>query len=618
MLRRLSTLLSACLALILPAALTSAEVSFQASVDKDVISRIGDRLIYTLTVTGAAEGEPELPPLKDFQIVRTTTSSQILVINGEATSSQSWNYVLVPTLAEEEKEILIPSAHLRSGGKTYASNALRVKIVKAAAPAPEPARPAAPAPSADRGRPSADRPLFIETSVDKKEVFEGEQVTLAFRLFSYGLQLANIQYAAPPTVGFLEESVSGQKNYEQERDGVPYVVNELKSAIFPLRAGELTVGSAELKGDVLVAARRGGRSMIDDFFADDFFSPFAYERRPFSLRSDPITVTVKPLPAEGRPADFSGAVGRFTMTAEASPRRVKAGEPITLTVRIAGEGNLDTARTAVFRPGEEFKTYSPEVETRKKAEGDRIGGEKVFKQVVIPLKEGAQAIPPVEFSWFDPAAAAYRSEKSAPIAITVDPAPAEGPAVLVEAAKAQGNKTGIALLQKDILYIKDASGGLVRSRRPFYGSAWYWAAHLLPLLVILATARIQSRRERLRSDRVYARKVRASRAARGRFREAARFLRAGETAKFYGAAHRALVCYLGDKLGLPSGAIDFESVAAKLKPAGAPPDLLADLQEAFNACDCARYAPSASAEGMAGFLEKAEGIVDRLERMKIR
>jgi hypothetical protein len=612
-------LISVCLAWGLPASLPAAEVSLRASVDKDVISRIGDRLIYTLTVEGATDGEPELPPLEGFQVLRTTVSTHVSVLNGQATSSKSWNYVLVPTLAEEEKEVEIPSAHLRHGGKTYASNSLRVRIVKASV-APPPSSPdGGTAPETARAQPAgANRPLFIETDVDKKEVFEGEQVTLSFRLFSYRLQLANIQYTPPPTVGFLEESVSGQKNFERVVAGVPYVVNELKSAIFPLRAGELAVGSAELKGDVLVPGRRGGRSLIDDFFADDFFSPFDFERRPFSLRSDPITVLVKPLPAEGRPADFSGAVGRFAMKAEASPRRVKAGEPITLTVSITGEGNVDSARMAVFRPGEAFKTYNPEVETRKKAEGDRLGGEKIFKQVVIPLKEGEQALSAVEFSWFDPSAGVYRVEKSEPIAIMVDPAPAEGPAMLVEAAPAGNGKTGIALLQKDILYIKDNPGELVHSRRSFYRNGWYWAAHLLPALLILATARFQSQRERLRSDRVYARKVRASRTARARFREAARLLKAGETAKFYAAAHRAMICYLGDKLGLPSGAVDCESVAPRIEKAGLPPEFLADVQDAFNVCDRARYAPSASSEGMADFLEKVEGIVDRLEKVKIR
>jgi len=93
--------------------------------------------------------------------------------------------------------------------------------------------------------------------------------------------------------------------------------------------------------------------------------------------------------------------------------------------------------------------------------------------------------------------------------------------------------------------------------------------------------------------------------------------KAGDAGKFYSAAHRAFVCYLGDKLGLPSGAVDYEAVVAKLGAAELPPDFWADVQEAFNIFDRARYAPAA-AEGMEGFLERVEGIVDRLEKVKIR
>ncbi|MCX6348734.1 MAG: BatD family protein, partial [Candidatus Aureabacteria bacterium] len=338
-----------------------------------------------------------------------------------------------------------------------------------------------------------------------------------------------------------------------------------------------------------------------------------------SLRSDPITIMVKPLPPDGRPGDFSGAVGRFRMAVEAKPPRVKIGEPITLTVRVSGEGNIDSVRLPVFRPGGDFKTYDPEVETKKRADGDRIGGEKIFKQVVIPLKEGEQVVPAVSFSWFDPVAAAYRTEKAKPIPIAVEPSPQEGTATLGEAITPGSAKKSIALLQKDILYIKDNPGDLVLSRRPFYRSGWYWAAHLVPVIIVLLVGRVQSQRDRLRSDRVYARKVRASRAARTRFKEAGRRLQAGKTAEFYASAHRAFVCYLGDKLGLPSGAVDYEAVAGKLSVAGLPPEFLAAVKNAFYVCDRARYAPGASdpSEGK-HFLAAMEGIVDRLEKVKIR
>ena len=599
------------------------QVSFKATVDKKVVSRFVDRLTYTLTVVGAPEAKVELPPFEGFEVLLVTENTTVKVINEQATSSQKLDCILMPTM-EEEKDVVIPPARLRWGGKTYVSNSVPIKVVEGRTPSPSavaPPTPPAAAPPAVEPPASpvpapSPLPLFIENGVDPKEVFQGEQVTLAFRIFSQ-FNLAQFQPPPPPTVGFLEGGRSEWRKYKRVLDGVPYVVMEHKTANFPLRAGELAIGAAEIKGDILVQKQEG--SMIEDFFAADFFTPIGYEWRTFSFRFSPIMVHVKPLPAAGRPADFRDAVGRFTMAVEVNLRRVKAGEPITLKVTVSGEGNIESVLPPVFRPGEGFKTYAPEVETQKRAEGDRLGGEKIFRQVVIPLKEGEQVIPAVEFSYFDPSSAAYRTEKSDPIAITVDPASAEGPAVLVEAAGAGKAKTSVALLQKDILYIKDNPGDLALSRRPFYRSGWYWAAHLVPVIIVLLVGRVQSQRDRLRSDRVYARKVRASRAARTRFKEAGRRLKAGKTAEFYASAHRAFVCYLGDKLGLPSGAVDYESVAGKLSVAGLPPEVLAAVKNAFDVCDRARYAPGASdpREGK-HFLEAMEGIVDRLEKVKIR
>lgn len=578
------------------------EISFQATVDKKELT-MDDRLTYTLTVTGAREAQPELGEIKGFEVLGSSTSTQVSISNGQTQISKSFQYNLIPL---QEAVIVIPSATMRYGGRTYKTHPIVVRVVEN-----KPAAPSAGAPA---------RRLFVKTEVDKKEAYVNQQITLTFKLYASQLRISDLQYTPSPTVGFLQESLGGERSYRETLGGLRYEVVELKKAIFPISSGEMTVGPAELRGNKLIPKETQRRGFIDDLFEEDFFfSPFRYQREPFLLRSQPIELTIKPLPAEGRPKTFGGSVGSFSLGVEASPRTVRVGEPITVTMKITGAGNLDAVTIPHVATEDRYKSYAPEVETRRMVAGEKVAGEKIFKQVLIPLQPGQQHLPPVIFSYFDPDEDKYKTVRKAPIPITVAAAPEGEELRLVEAPSSTGAKRGIELLKKDILYIKDNPGDFRKVGREFYQSRLYWGAHLLPLLFLLLVWRVKSRQEKIRSDLVYARRIGASRAARRRFKEARRYLKEGSGEKFYQEAHRAFIRYLGDKLGLPSGAVDPEAVVRRLEPAGADPRVLDEVRTCFQTCDRARFAPGgADRAEMAKFLETVERLIGQLEKLRLK
>jgi hypothetical protein len=597
------------------------EISFTATVNRNTIS-LSDRLIYTLTIEGARDGHPDLPDIQGFEVLGSSVSTQFSLINNQTRVSKSIDYTLMPT---EAGNFTIPSARLVYRGKTYTTRPIRVKVVKGPAPSPlsSPVRSSPPARSIPQrdtgGPPESTHPLFIRTEVDREEAYVNEQITLTFKLFSRGLRIANLDYSPPPTIGFTEEGLGDQKNLRQVVDGVRYEVVELSKAIFPISSGKVTIGAAELKGDIIVPHRSRRRSLFDNFFSDDFFMGSFGERQPFALRSNPIKLTIKPLPMEDCPGDFKGAVGEFQFDLSASPTTVKVGEPITVSMTITGAGNLDTVTLPEIPCEESFKTYAPETETRKKIIGGGVGGQKIFKQVLIPLSVDPKEIPAVSFSYFNPAAGTYRTITSKQIPITVEAAPDQGPVSLVEGAGDGPGRERIRILKKDILYIKDSPGQLTRTGRFYYRRPLYWAIPIAALAGLLAVWGMQSRREKLQSDRTYARQVGASRAAWKRFKKARAILKSGDGEMFYGEVHRAFNRYLGDKLGLPSGAVSSAVVAGKLSAVGVGLEIIGEVELCFSEFDLVRFARTSSdKKEMEAFLTRLESLIGRLEKVKVK
>ena len=222
-------------------------------------------------------------------------------------------------------------------------------------------------------------------------------------------------------------------------DGRPYNVITWSSALSAVQAGDYPL-NLELPVLVRVQAKgkRGGHNPIKDFFGDespfddstldDFFGQVI--EKPLVLHSDGSLVRIQPLPAQGRPADFSGAVGKFDVSAEASAAKAVTGDPITLKMKIAGQGNFDRVTTNGLVSGAAWKSYKPNARFEP-ADSDGFTGTKTFEQAIVPTQPGSSEIPPVSFSYFDPDSRSYITKTTGPIPMEIAPGSATASALPV-------------------------------------------------------------------------------------------------------------------------------------------------------------------------------------------
>ena len=389
-------------------------------------------------------------------------------------------------------------------GKAYSSSPVTVEVVGAAS-------------SSGSQAPDLGKLVFVELRTDKNEAYIYEQVVLSFRFyFQKGLPVADIDYVAPSTKNFMEEKLGDQRQYEEIRDGIAYNVLELRTALFPMVSGDLVVSPAKLKCNLIMQQRREQRdSPFDSIFSDAFFDDFfgrGQKRYPVERTTGSITVKVKPLPEQGKPKEFNGAVGAYNMDVSIKTRHVKTGDPITLSMSVYGEGNIQTINEPllVLNNAKDFKLYPAESNTQITNREELIRGRKVFIKVIEPQKTDLKSIPAVVFSFFDPHAGQYRMITKEPIPIIVEAGEQEIPIQLtLSGSTISYAKQQAQILTQDILPIMTNLSSLQNQGEYIYKNSFIIGCLSIPAIAVIASFFVTRQKERLQTDIGYARDKRA-------------------------------------------------------------------------------------------------------------
>jgi hypothetical protein len=353
--------------------------------------------------------------------------------------------------------------------------------------------------------------------VPKKTAYVGEIVPVQIRMgFDPRIRPRLIE---PPEItgqGFTAQKLQESGQNSETINGRRYDVVTYKTAIAAARAGKFELGPVKAKAQVVVPRTRSvprsrARSPFDLFdqddpFSDPFFSnPFAQigERREVEIKSEPVALEVKPLPPNAPPS-FSGAIGNFTMTADAQPKSVQVGDPITVTSAISGRGNFDRVNAPVVEDERGWHKYPP---SSKFKQDDEVGlsGTKTFESVLSP-NEKKETLPVLAFSYFDPAKEHYVTLRSEPIAITVQGGAAASQSVAASqsgspapATAAAKSRSAIPATTKpqDILYQLTDRPTVIESFAPLYTRPVFWTVQLVPLLGLIGFAGWKIRRARI-------------------------------------------------------------------------------------------------------------------------
>lgn len=585
-----------CLALLLFAHLLLAgavcpAATLTASLDRDTLN-LGETASLSLTVDG---GEPEADPtpgnIPNLQIAFVGPTRQFSFANGQTSSSVTYNFRVVP---RQTGDYTIPAVSVRVGGQTLTSQPIQLKVLKPSAPPPDSVN-------------SGNQLAFMRLLLPKKEFYSGETFVAQIQLFLHSRvrNIGNVQFAAPEGLN-LGKIGQGQRRQTQI-GGTIYTVIPLSAAFTAIKAGTFQTaltGTAVL--EVAPANRR----------RDPFMDPFDFfgggEQQQASLASETETIHLLPLPQEGKPPTYAGAVGSYNMSVTAGPTNVTAGDPITVKIQISGRGSLDNISLPDQSGWDQFQRFPM---TSKVETTDQLGiqGAKTFEQVVSPKGAEVKALPPVGFSFFDPDQKQYRTLTHPPIPLIVRPAGAQvAPVVAASHRQAEDSPAG-----QDIVPNKQRLGTLAKVSPPLALQPWFLALQGLPLLAYLSAlvrrrrADSYARNPRLRRQRQVAAAVAAG---LGELRTAASQNRSDE---FFATVFRLMQEQLGERLDMPASAITEAVIEERLQPRGLPDAVLQPVRELFDACNLARYAPMKSSQELTALIPKVEGTLRQLAAMKL-
>ncbi len=577
------------------------DVKFTASVSKTEVGT-GEQFQVDFSVNGNAEGFTP-PSFNGFQVLSgPNESTSMTSINGSTTVSTSVSYILMPV---KEGEFTIGPATAVVNRHRLTTNPIKIKVVKGR-PVPQNSQAqSGPDNSISEGNTSdLSKSLFMRAVVDKNNVYQGEQITLNYRLYTrVDIEQSQVD-KLPDLNGFWNEDI---KNLQQQVQwhietykGMRYNVADIKQTIlFPEHAGNLTIDPFGMT--FLAKVQAPSQDIMDQFFG-------SFKEVKLKVKSPPVVIHVKPLPGAGKPDSFTGAVGNFRIEASVDKTELKANDALNYKVRVTGSGNIKLLKTLNVNFPADFEKYDPKITDTITDSESGVSGSRFYNYLLIPRHQGDFTISPLKFSYFNPATNRYVSLTTKAFNIKVDRGKNESNVTALSAT----DKQDIKLLDKDIRYIKISDDGLVKDGDMFFGSFGYCLLLLIGPVLCYGAYTYRNWTIKNNSDIVKVKSRRAGKIAAKHLANAQKQLAANNTKEFYEDVFKGLYGYLSDKLNIPYANLDRETIALALKKRPVSEQLVSRLLDTLDLCEMARYAPVTHISKQEVF-EKAKGIINDIE-----
>ena len=530
------------------------DIDVTAEVDKTELA-VGEEFTLWIKIDGALN--PRQPAIPNYDGIRRLGPPSIQwVRDGTGTTVFAYVYRFEAT---KVGKVTIEPISVTVSGQTLSTEQVEVEVFQGLV---------VPTPGPGQGQPSSDDEssedgiMFVTASVDDDKPYLGQQVTYTFKFYrrsvlfpSFG-RFGQPRYAPPGFSGFWNGQETDQDEYTETIGSNRYQVVELQTVLFPTVVGTLVIEPA-------------GLTVPIDFFESPNF-----------LETDPIVIEVQPLPPTA-PAGFTGAVGSFDISAEVDNTNGKLNEPVQLTVRVEGEGNVETLPDPAWPDFENWRVFESPSESSSSVVDGQLVGTRTYESVLVPEKAGVLTVPEIGYTFYDPSVEEYVEAVTEPIVMSI--AEADGMSPLLPSP---GGGTAVERAGSDVRHIKPVPSTLQQSGGRFIGAAAYWAVWTIPLLALAGAVAWRRRQTASERDLAAARKRNALPEARNAL------ARAGQS----GADPRVAVAdilseYLSARLDMPVTGLTHEAVDRWLQGLGVPLELALQVEGILGAAEMAKYAP---------------------------
>lgn len=550
------------------------DIVIEVTIDRDTVG-LDEYANLQVVISGEDQNLPNpiLPTLAAFEMYSQGRSSNISIVNGQVNSSVSYRYLLMPKKAGT---FVIDNIALVHNNKRFKGNSVNLTVLSSGT-----------ATSSKTEEQSVDdesgksKDFFLEAVIDNKSPYVNEQVTLTLKFYIAIQYYGSPELSEPTTTGFWSELLGNKAPYRQVINNRKYKVIERIYALFPTQTGDLTIGRATIR--ITVA---GDKQQRDPF---GMFSDFFNTGKEVAVSSNPIRINVKKLPDEGKPKNFTGSIGKFSIDASINKKEVEVNQPVTLTLKISGTGNIKSAAEPAMPDLEDFRIYRASSNENITKVQEKIGGTKVYEEVFIPKRPGNLEIPFITYNYFEPETNKYKTLTTKPISLRVIK-----PEGFVDSPNLPYHSPDLIVGSdaRDIRYIKENIGDIKPKGYLIIETPLYLIVNGIPVLTLIGFVIYRKRREKYASNISFARARQAGKIAKKRLAKAKSLAKPDKGIEFFTEINIALTSYIADKLNISPHGLTTDQIKTLLLNKSADDNLINGISDTLKKCDFARFAPS--------------------------
>ncbi|WP_309477134.1 BatD family protein [Polaribacter sp. WD7] len=566
------------------------EAKLTAKVSKNKLG-VNQRLRIEFSINKQGGDHFSPPNFTNFKVVGGPSQSiSQSLINGKASFNQSYTYIIQP---KRKGELTIGAASIEIAGKTIKSEPVKVIALDAVELPKNPNDP----------NYIAQQNIHLVAEVSKSSPYVGEGIYVEYRLYvSENISVYDTSVTEPPQYnGFWNQDIKingfpvkmGKYNGEDYR----YIVLQ-KALLIPTKTGKLEIDP--MKMDIVIGVPTGRADFFGNVITRNIRKEFASPKK---------IIQPKRLPLEGKPENFTGAVGDFNFAVTLSKDILKSNESSQIKLSVTGKGNLKLFELPEVTTPTELEKYQPERKEKVRVTSSGISGSVTDTYTVVPQYKGKYKIPNVNFSYFNPKEKKYYTLSSEDLYVDV----IEGKELITntENTNTEIQKQTVKLTGKNFRYIQTKSTFESLENKDFFKSALFYILLFLPLIAIPIGV-ILAKRSEARSNDIVGNKLRkAEKLAKKYLSEAKKQL--GNKEAFYEALERALHNYLKAKLGIETADISKEKITQILQSKNIDDTSIQQFIDVLKSSDFARYTPITSTEMEAEF-ERAKQVIVQLDK----